>query len=225
LLVGEAPPTRGTIADRAMLTLVAMADTHLYHEDLEVPDGDVLIHAGDMARGGRLEELEASRDFLAVLPHSHKIVVAGNHDRAFESTPAVARKMFADFIYLQDDSTTIDGVRFYGSPWSPWFYDWAFNLERGAPLAEKWALIPDDTDVLITHGPPHGIGDCTYDDRREGCADLLARVRQVRPKLHIFGHIHEERGVWRVGPTTFANVTTNECTEPPMVLTYPPTTI
>lgn len=205
-----------------MLTIVAMADTHLYHGNLEVPDGDVLIHAGDMARSGTLAELEVARDFLAALPHRHKIVVAGNHDCALEDTPEVARELFSRFTYLEDESITIEGVRFYGSPWTPRFFDWAFNLDRGPQLAEKWARIPEDTDVLITHGPPKGIGDRTIDDRREGCVDLLERIEQVAPAFHIFGHIHEHRGIWRVGPTTFVNATTNECTAPPTVLTYPP---
>ena len=209
--------------DKVELTLVAMADTHMFHRDLAVPDGDVLIHAGDMCRSGSLNELSIARDFLAALPHRHKIVVAGNHDRAFENQPEEARSLFESFVYLQDEARTIEGVKFYGSPWTPWFLDWAFNLPRGAPLAEKWAMIPGDTDVLITHGPPRGIGDHTGAvEGREGCDHLLLRVQEVAPKLHIFGHIHQDRGLWRVGPTTFVNVTTDECLSPVTVVRYPP---
>jgi Icc-related predicted phosphoesterase len=204
-----------------MLTLVTMADTHLFHADLTVPDGDVLIHAGDLCRAGSLAELEQARDFLRSLPHRYKIVVAGNHDRAFEDNPAEARALFADFIYLQDSGCTIDGIRFYGSPWTPEFNQWAFNLPRGEALAEKWALIPDDTDILITHGPPLGIGDeGSSIPERAGCEDLRQRVRQIAPRLHLFGHIHQGGGRWQIGATTFANITTDECLRPVTVIQF-----
>ncbi len=116
-----------------MLTIVALADTHTYQADLVVPEGDVLIHAGDMCRTGSLEELTAARDFLAALPHRHKIIIAGNHDRAFEHQPIVARSLFENFIYLQDQACTIEGVRFYGSPWTPEFY--GFSI---CPKAIHW---------------------------------------------------------------------------------------
>lgn len=204
-----------------MLTLVAMADTHNFHSDLIVPDGDILIHAGDMCRFGSLKELETACQFLRALPHIHKIIVAGNHDRAFEDQPEAARELVRDFIYLQDSGCTIEGIRFYGSPWTPAYNDWAFNLPRGAALWEKWALIPDDTDVLITHGPPHGIGDNSGIPGREGCSGLLARVQIIAPKFHIFGHIHQARGQWKLRDTTFVNATTDECLQPVTVTHYP----
>jgi predicted phosphohydrolase len=199
--------------------LVAVADTHLYHDELSVPDGDVFIHAGDLCRRGDLFELERAAHFIRCLPHRHKIVIAGNHDWAFVDSPERARELLgADVVYLQDSETTLDGVRFWGSPWQPEFCDWAFNLPRGAALAEKWALIPAGLDVLVTHGPPAGIGDRSSTGGRQGCADLLARVREVRPRLHLFGHIHEDGGVWQIGETTFANVTTWECERAPTVI-------
>lgn len=200
-----------------VLTIVAMADTHLYHRDLVVPDGDVLVHAGDLTRGGTVEELEEAAEFLRGLPHPNKLVIAGNHELCMESTPARARRCLEGLTYLEDEGVTIEGLRFWGSPWQPWFLDWAFNLKRGAALAEKWALVPDDTDVLITHGPPRGFGDRVRDHRREGCDDLLARIQTLQPLLHVFGHIHEDHGAWRVGRTLVANVTTSECDLPPTV--------
>jgi Icc-related predicted phosphoesterase len=98
-------------------------------------------------------------------------------------------------------------VRFWGSPWQPEYLGWAFNLPRGEALAAKWALIPDGTDVLITHGPPRGIGDWLGQDGRGGCADLLTAVRRVRPLLHLFGHIHQDGGFWQADGVSFANVT------------------
>lgn len=193
------------------MRLVCVADTHTFTDDLRVPDGDVFIHAGDMARGGDLEELAQVAAWIASLPHRHKIIVAGNHDCAFEDDPTAARALFSQFHYLEDSELTLDGVRFYGSPWQPAFNDWAFNLPRGAALADKWRLIPRGVDVLITHGPPEGFGDRSGMEERAGCADLLARVREVTPRLHLFGHIHQDGGVWTDGATTFANVTTWEC--------------
>lgn len=203
-----------------MLRIVAMADTHSYHDDLDVPDGDVLIHAGDLTRSGSLEELEAAHAFLARQPHPHKLVVAGNHERCLEDQPDAARRILTDVTYLQDEAVSIGGVSFYGSPWQPAFHSWAFNVERGPELAQRWALIPQNTDVLVTHAPPIGIGDRIAEDHRAGCADLLHRVLTVQPKLHLFGHIHTDRGRWNLAGVTFANVTTDECTKPVSVFDY-----
>jgi predicted phosphohydrolase len=197
-----------------------MADSHSYHDDLVVPDGDVLVHAGDMTRMGRPEELRAVAEFLGALPHRHKVVIAGNHDWGFAREPEASRRIFAGLTYLEDSEVEIDGLKFWGSPWQPEFFDWAFNLPRGPALAARWAEIPVDTDVLITHGPPRGFGDRTFDGRNEGCDDLLARIREVRPGLHLFGHIHEDRGHWRDGPTLIVNATVAEAMAPVTVLDY-----
>lgn len=179
------------------MRLVLVADSHCAHHRLRVPDGDVFVHAGDFTINGSGVEVSRFFDWLDELPHAHKIVVAGNHDVIFQLQPDDAMALLPEGVhYLQDSEVTIDGLRFWGSPWQPWFDDWAFNLSRGDELREKWDLIPAGIDVLITHGPPLGIGDQTGDGRRLGCADLLAAVARVKPKLHIFGHIHEGRGVY-----------------------------
>ena len=113
---------------------------------------------------------------------------------------------------------TVEGLRIWGSPWQPWFYDWAFNLKRGEALAEKWELIPEGVDILVTHGPPAGYGDKCYDGRRVGCEDLLRHLSRVQPRLHLFGHIHEDRGEWRLGATRVINCATAECELPPIVV-------
>jgi Icc-related predicted phosphoesterase len=205
-----------------MLQLVAMADTHGHHEELVVPEGDVLIHAGDLTQRGTIEELMEVNRFLASLPHRYKVVVAGNHDWCFQNTPGLARSVLTAATYLEDEPLVLEGVRFYGSPWQPTFHNWAFNLPRGRKLAKKWALIPEGTDILITHTPPLGYGDRVGGDTRVGCEELLKRVRVVRPRLHVFGHIHEDRGMWQAEGTTFVNISTDECRRPAQVLTWPP---
>jgi predicted phosphohydrolase len=207
------------------MRIVAVADTHLFHDELVVPDGDVFVHAGDMCRAGDRAELLGAAKWIRALPHRVKIVVAGNHDWYFAEELDAARAVLGgDIVFLHDGGTVIDGVRFWGSPWQPEFNAWAFNLPRGAALAAKWALIPEDTEVLVTHGPPMGIGDRSMTGGRQGCADLLERVRAIAPRVHVFGHIHEDGGSWPQGETLFVNVTTDECERAPTVIDFDPVT-
>jgi Icc-related predicted phosphoesterase len=184
---------------------VAISDTHGLQGSVRVPDGDILIHAGDITMGGDLEDVTEFNRFLGKLPHRHKIVIAGNHDFCFEREPSISAGVLTNCIYLQDEAVTVEGIRFYGSPWQPWFYDWAFNLQRGPEIRAKWDLIPAGIDVLLTHGPPAGFGDRTVRNRRVGCADLLDALRRVRPRLHVFGHIHEDPGEFRDGAALLVN--------------------
>jgi Icc-related predicted phosphoesterase len=185
--------------------IVALSDTHGGHFSIDIPDGDILVHAGDITRHGTLDEIKGFNSFLAQLPHRYKIVVAGNHDICFEKDPQKSRELMTSCYYLQDQSIEIEGLKFYGSPWQPWFYDWAFNLPRGTALKEKWDMIPDDTDVLITHGPPKGIGDRTGQGEQTGCEELLPVVTRVKPIVHIFGHIHEGYGEYEQNSIKFVN--------------------
>lgn len=209
------------------MRIVAVADTHTFEDDLgEIPAGDVFVHAGDMTRGGTPEELSAAAAWIAGLPHRHKIIVAGNHDWGFAKDRKRSVELFAECHYLEDSAIVIDGVKFWGSPWQPEFHSWAFNLPRGPALAEKWDLIAADTDVLVTHGPPAGYGDNIDFNRasRSGCVDLLAAVRRIKPRLHMYGHIHQDGGMWREDLVVFANVTTWECERAPSVFDVDPQT-
>ena len=135
-----------------MPKIICLSATHNSHERLRVPDGDILIHAGDATIRGTIAETTAFIDWFADQPHKYKILVAGNHDWLFEISRSTARRLLDDsIIYLEDSAVVIENLKFYGSPWQPRFYDWAFNLNRGAELAEKRRMIPPDTDVLITH--------------------------------------------------------------------------
>ncbi len=187
------------------LRIVAIGDTHGMHEQPVIPDGDILVVAGDLTGRGTLREVFWFDRFLSYLPHKHKIVIAGNHDWCFEERPDDARGLIINGQYLRDEAVTVEGLRFWGSPWQPKFFDWAFNLPRGPALREKWNQIPADTDVLVTHGPPFGRLDVTSAGVHAGCEDLLEAVHRIQPKLHIFGHIHEGAGVIEEGPTTLVN--------------------
>ena len=195
-----------------MTKLILISDTHTMHEDLVLPKGDILIHAGDFTGRGKPYEVE---DFFGWLERQakefkHIVFIAGNHDMSFEyKHPWVVNMLKAlpsNVHYLEDSNVIIDGIKFYGSPWQPEFFNWAFNLPRGRKLEEKWEMIPHDTDVLITHGPPMNILDYTARDMwNVGCLHLYDRVIQVKPKLHVFGHIHEGYGIKEHEGITFVN--------------------
>ena len=195
------------------MRIVCISDTHNFNEHVIVPDGDVLVHSGDATITGTAEEVSRFADWFQSLPHRNKIFVAGNHDWLFERDPAEARTLLgSEIIYLQDSAIKIGGTKFYGSPWQPRFYDWAFNLNRGLELTAKWSLVPDDTSVLITHGPPKGILDRVpraFGFDNEGCEDLLARVRELaslgKLRAHLFGHIHFGYGVHEEFGVKFVN--------------------
>ncbi|MHB8355127.1 MAG: metallophosphatase domain-containing protein [Vulcanimicrobiaceae bacterium] len=187
------------------MRIVIVSDTHLRH-DFALPDGDMLLHCGDETMDGRTKQLKAFGEWLAAAPHRHKIVIAGNHELTLERFRSFPKRYWPEAVYLQDSAVTIEGLKIYGSPWQPWFHDWAFNLPPGEHLARKWAMIPDDTDILVTHGPPQGILDTVRGEETDlGCADLLKRVQQVQPALHAFGHIHSANGALVSGKTLFVN--------------------
>lgn len=193
------------------MRLIAISDTHGKHHEVELPpyqEGDILIHAGDITRKGEIATVANFGKWLKSLPYEHKLVIAGNHDFSFQDERRIHVEGIlksAGATYLFDESVTIHGVKFYGSPWQPWFYDWAFNLQRGSEIARKWRMIPDDTDVLITHGPPSDnnggliqeVISGLVHENETGCADLLERIRELRNlQYHIFGHIHECHGTY-----------------------------
>jgi predicted phosphodiesterase len=196
------------------MKIVALSDTH-GQLPLRIPECDLLLLAGDLTpvtnHGLDFQRrwLDGEfRSWLKRLPARKIVGIAGNHDVIFEHAPeAVPGDL--PWTYLQDTGLTWEGLSIWGTPWQPWFWDWAFN---GNPdrLRRQWALIPARTDILIVHGPPHGYGDGVPESdgvRRCGCPHLLERIKEVQPRLAVFGHIHEGRGDWQIGPTRLANVT------------------
>lgn len=195
---------------------VCTSDTHNQTDryNFQVPDGDVLIHGGDFTQVGCVKEVEHFADWLDTLPHPIKIVIAGNHELSFDpmtaSDPNIRERLIGRLhkscTYLEDNSAVVSGIKIFGSPWQPLFGNWGYNLKRGEECAAKWKEIPDNTDILITHGPPIGHGDRVRNGIRAGCVDLLQEIQlRVKPQYHIFGHIHEDAGVTTDGQTTFIN--------------------
>ncbi|NJN15430.1 MAG: metallophosphoesterase [Oscillochloris sp.] len=188
------------------MRIVAISDTHGLHRQIKIPDGDLLIHAGDLTRHGTMVELADVAEWLKSLPHRYKLVIAGNHDQCLQDDPvAVELLQSTGATYLHDQLVVIAGLRIYGSPWQPIFRNMAFNLPRGAALRAIWRRVPAMLDVLITHTPPQNIRDRTFLGMCVGCADLAEELPRIRPRVHIFGHIHEAVGITTERDTIFAN--------------------
>jgi predicted phosphodiesterase len=184
------------------MKITCISDTHNQH--LHIPPdwlegGDVLVHAGDVSGRGTLKEIEAFLEWFNEQPYTHKIFIAGNHDFWFERTTAfvvneMLQEKYPNITYLNDTGIEIDGVKFWGSPVQPWFYDWAFN-RMGTDICKHWDMIPLDTQVLITHGPMKGFLDMTTRGVSTGCPYLLEKSAEMTNlKLFVCGHIHEAYG-------------------------------
>jgi Icc-related predicted phosphoesterase len=190
-----------------ILKFVAISDTHSKHNSLQLPIGDVLIHTGDVSSRGKEYEVLNFLEWFSAQDYAYKIFIAGNHDFYFEQMPlADVEKIIPDnVIYLNDSSIKINGINIWGSPISPWFYDWAFNRHRGDDIQKHWDKIPMNTDILLTHGPAFGILDRTVGNMQVGCEDLLRTIKIIKPQVHICGHIHEAYGQVKKDATTFIN--------------------
>lgn len=196
------------------MKIVCISDTHGRHLDMPLPDGDVIIHAGDFCSHGSHYDCVRFFGWFGSLPYEHKICIAGNHDLWMEraSQPELDSIIPPSVRYLNDSGTAIDGINFWGSPVQPRFYNWAFNRDRGEDIKKHWDRIPYDTDVLITHGPAHGYCDTVYRvepsgmmAENTGCVDLRATIENIQPHAHIFGHIHCGYGMECSESTVFLN--------------------
>lgn len=185
-----------------------ISDTHMNHSQLVIPDGiDLVVHSGDASNWAdpyRNEpEMRAFIDWFATLPVPRKIFVPGNHDTSVEKG-LVDRELIESrgITLLIDQGVEIEGLKFWGSPWTPRYGNWAWMTDRGK-INRKWDAIPDDTDVLITHGPPYNVLDATYNQGNKveltGCTALMKRVNSVQPRLMMFGHIHSTDDIRNAG--------------------------
>ena len=200
------------------LKITFMSDTHTKHNQIkkDLPGGDILIHAGDMSSMGYKHEIENfCKWFDGLDNYDNKVFIAGNHDWGFQNHPEQTKEIiefYKNITYLEDQldmigQTTEDMVKIWGSPWQPEFYNWAFNLPRnGESLKAKWDLIPTDIDILITHGPAWGYVDKVIGQTQNlGCELLADRIKVVKPKIHVCGHIHSAYGYYFDGDTHFIN--------------------
>ena len=197
------------------MRIVGIADTHGAERQIVVPAGDILVVAGDFCTYGKLEEVAIFNTWLGTLPHKHKVVVAGNHDLIAQNNYLEMARLFTNARYLDEEPAIIAGIKFYGCPWTPEFNDWAFGYPHNSHKADViWRHVPDDTQVLITHGPPAGTALGKLPDHYSrsgedcGCAVLRNRILEL-PKLvvNFCGHIHEGYGIEKLGQVTCMNVT------------------
>ncbi len=214
------------------MKIICISDTHGEHESVQLPAGDVLLHAGDITAHGSRSDFQAFLDWLVQQPHQHKVFIAGNHDTYLEQNPKAVEQLLKqhnNVHYLNDSGVELEGVRFWGSPITPRFHDWSFMREKD-DIEKHWALIPNDTQVLITHGPVWGVLDevARSEEITEhtGCKVLKKLLSEktdgLAPDYHVFGHIHEGYGSIEKRGTQFLNVSTmNEhyvVQNPPVVI-------
>ena len=197
------------------MKLTFISDTHSLHNKLTLDGGDILFHCGDFTKKGELSEVKDFAKYMGQQDYKYKIVIAGNHDFCFENkNKDEAEKILKDngLIYLNDSFAVVENIKIWGSPVQPWFYDWAFNRKRGDEIKRHWDLIPDDINILLTHGPPHGILDTIHSGESVGCEELLKAVARIKPHIHAFGHIHEAYGSKTVGMTKLINACSTDLT-------------
>ena len=188
------------------MRFVIISDTHGLHQELELPEGDILIHAGDFC--GHYGEIDAW-DFLEWFSDQdfqHKIFISGNHDFiAADSPEEFESKIPPGIIYLNDSGVEINGLNFWGSPVQPGLVGWAFGKRRGEEIKKHWDIIPPDVDVLITHTPPCGILDESTSFQSLGCEQLSERMFFLSPFVHIFGHVHASYGLEKHNGIVYIN--------------------
>lgn len=224
-----------------MKKIVAFSDTHDRHKGLTLPKGDIAIHAGDATGRGEYEETLAFLKWFGAQNFEHKIFTPGNHDFIFEKNPTLAKQLAEEnsVTLLNHETIVIDGIKIFASPWTPYFYNWAFNAGRTIPeaahfkkpfIGDLWQDIPADTNILVTHGPPYDVLDeLLFIDGRSkgqfvGCVELRKKIEEIKPDIHIFGHIHCQHGQKHINGTSYYNVAVCDemygATQPVTVIDY-----
>jgi len=201
------------------MKICMLSDTHTYHKQVEMPEAEVVIHCGDYTHTGETHEVIDFLNWFGNQKSMYKIFINGNHEK-YVAKMGITKQMveshnkyhMTNIIYLEDSEVVIDGIKFYGSPWTPEFFPehWAYQLMNDGHADSVWRKIPNDVDVLITHGPVFGKLDkvkpfARYDKENAGCPVLLKKILEIKPKIHVAGHIHSGNGVIQGVNTLFIN--------------------
>lgn len=189
------------------MKIICISDTHNKHRQLNIPKGDVLVHAGDISEGGTKREIIDFLDWFSTQPHEHKIFIAGNHDFYLEKLDREALKKLIpkNLQYLENSGVTIQGVKFWGIPHTQNDGQWAFNHDNRLKTSNPWNEIPGNTNVLITHSPPYKINDLLKNGEHIGSASLYTALNKKHINFHIFGHVHDAYGITQLNNTQFIN--------------------
>jgi Icc-related predicted phosphoesterase len=215
-----------------MITICAISDTHLSHNQLDIPECDLLIHAGDFSFVGKMVDVLDVNQWFGKLKAQGKIkeavIICGNHDWVGMKNPSWTKEAFTNCHYLDEESIELFNYKIFGSAWTPEFNNWAFNAKRGKEIARHWKKITEDVEILITHGPPHKILDINTEEiyslplgpEHLGCEELAKKVKKLENlKLHVFGHIHSSSGEQDINGVKFVNASVlNESYQ----VVYPP---
>lgn len=188
------------------MKIVCISDTHNKHNSIDIPPADLIIHAGDFTEAGTQAETMNFLTWFSSLPHPNKILVAGNHDFYLDKECAsILEFMPGNIHYLKDSGVCIENINFWGAPYTRGNGSWAFNKNTADQIMEKWELIPNNTDFVITHTPPFKILDELDNKKHVGCDKLRQRIKEIAPAYHIFGHNHNDYGIERTSGTVFVN--------------------
>ena len=199
------------------MKIVAISDVHAKWKNLQIPECDILISAGDYSFRGEKHLVKNFHEWLNAQDAAHIISVQGNHEtwveQNFDEAKKLAQSVCPAIHFIDEGLVEIEGVKIWCSAIQPWFYDWAWNRRRGGDIKKHWDLIPNDTYILVTHGPPYGIldevvtagGDSYYPKRLVGCEELAEAIKRVKPDIHIFGHIHCGYGEKHVDGVSYYN--------------------
>lgn len=167
----------------------------------KLPGGDLLIVCGDLTYSGKKGEMIMFGRWLDSLPYEEIVVIAGNHDHYL----SLGNNPFERAHYLMNSGINLFGINIWGSPFTLMYMNWYFMKNPGKEMKDIWDQIPENTDILVTHGPPYGVLDKNYDDEHCGCIELLHAVERIKPKIHVFGHIHQGLEAVKKENTVFVN--------------------
>jgi Icc-related predicted phosphoesterase len=199
------------------MNLAILSDTHGHHRKLTAPSGDIVIHCGDFSWKSNLAEIIDFLEWYSKLEYTHRVLVAGNHDRfpARHADRFLALIRHYGVIYLENSQCNVEGIKIYGSPFSADYGPAGAFMYSGETAGQRmWARIPENTDILVTHGPPYGFGDFSLSEGiHSGCRQLLQRIHIIKPAYHVFGHIHEGYGVYAGENTVFINASLTDRAE------------